>query len=67
MKLNQYEVLVDSKYGPGDGTVNLRSLEGCTHWENKLKQKVFAKNFAKIKHMDMVKSNKVFEYMKDIL
>nr|XP_012151510.1 PREDICTED: group XV phospholipase A2-like isoform X2 [Megachile rotundata] len=31
--------------GDGDGTVNLRSLEGCKHWQGQQKQKIYSQPF----------------------
>ncbi|KAG7201541.1 hypothetical protein KM043_004292 [Ampulex compressa] len=53
--------------GDGDGTVNLRSLEGCLHWQNKQKQKVHSQAFPHLNHMDILRNENVLEYVKNIL
>ncbi|XP_046822523.1 phospholipase A2 group XV-like isoform X1 [Vespa crabro] len=53
--------------GDGDGTVNLRSLEGCLHWQTKQKQKVYYQAFPGINHMTILKHAGVLEYIKSVL
>ncbi|XP_053985696.1 phospholipase A2 group XV-like [Hylaeus volcanicus] len=53
--------------GDGDGTVNLRSLEGCKHWKGQQKQKVYSQGFPGIDHMDILRNVKVVNYIKTVL
>lgn len=53
--------------GDGDGTVNLRSLEGCKYWQNKQKCKVYPQVFPGVNHMDILKNSNVLNYIKTIL
>lgn len=53
--------------GDGDGTVNLRSLEGCKHWQGKQKQKVYSQAFPGVDHMDILRNNNVLSYIKTVL
>lgn len=53
--------------GDGDGTVNLRSLEGCLHWEGKQKQKVYHQGFPGVDHMGILKNLNILKYIKMVL
>ncbi|XP_043670002.1 phospholipase A2 group XV-like isoform X1 [Vespula pensylvanica] len=53
--------------GDGDGTVNLRSLEGCLHWQMKQKQKVYHQAFPGVNHMTILKHPDVLKYIKSVL
>ncbi|XP_015178440.1 PREDICTED: group XV phospholipase A2-like [Polistes dominula] len=53
--------------GDGDGTVNLRSLEGCLHWQMKQKEKVYYQAFPGINHMTILKHPDILEYIKVVL
>ena len=53
--------------GDGDGTVNLRSLEGCLHWQGKQKQKIYHKGFPGIDHMNILKNSSILDYIKKVL
>ncbi|XP_076245161.1 lysosomal phospholipase A and acyltransferase [Calliopsis andreniformis] len=53
--------------GDGDGTVNLRSLEGCKHWSGKQKQKVYAQAFPGVDHMNILRNASVLSYIKTVL
>lgn len=53
--------------GDGDGTVNLRSLEGCKYWQNKQKQRVYSQVFPGVNHMDILRNSNVLNYVKTIL
>lgn len=53
--------------GDGDGTVNLRSLEGCKYWQGKQKQKVYSQVFPGLNHMDILKNNNVLNYIQTVL
>ena len=67
VELNSNEILVDVINGEGDGTVNLLSLKGCKHWNEEGKPTVTLKDFHKVDHMGMIKSEKIFNYLKKIL
>jgi lysophospholipase-3 len=53
--------------GDGDGTVNLRSLKGCTYWNTKQKQKIYYQSFPGINHMEILRNSTVLDYIKNIL
>ncbi|XP_058802629.1 phospholipase A2 group XV-like [Phymastichus coffea] len=53
--------------GDGDGTVNIRSLAGCTHWNDKQKQKIYHQTFSKVDHMQILSDNNVLNYIKNVL
>lgn len=55
-----YPVLIP---GDGDGTVNLRSLEGCLHWKNLQKQKIYHTSFSKADHTGILRNNDVLNYI----
>ena len=50
-----------TKMGPGDGTVNLRSLEVCLKWEKEQKYMFSSKQFSGVKHSEMVKNATVLQ------
>lgn len=50
--------------GTGDGTVNLRSLQGCKYWAGKQKQKVYNQGFPGIDHMEILRNASVLNYIK---
>lgn len=51
----------------GDGTVNRRSLDGCSLWEGKQKQLVVSKKFAGAGHRQMTRDDQVLNYIQSIL
>ncbi|XP_063993799.1 phospholipase A2 group XV-like [Diachasmimorpha longicaudata] len=53
--------------GDGDGTVNARSLEGCLHWKDKQKAKVYHQAFPNVNHMQILSSPAVLNYIKTVL
>ncbi|CAK9805558.1 Phospholipase A2 group XV [Anthophora quadrimaculata] len=53
--------------GDGDGTVNLRSLEGCKHWQGKQKRKIYSQVFPGVNHMNILKNTDVLSYIKTVL
>ncbi|GAB6026887.1 hypothetical protein CHUAL_013532 [Chamberlinius hualienensis] len=55
------------KYGSGDGTVNLRSLEGCLRWKGKQKQPVYSQAFDRVNHMDIIRHPDVLEYIRKVV
>ncbi|KAG1659779.1 Group XV phospholipase A2 [Nymphon striatum] len=53
--------------GDGDGTVNLRSLEGCLRWKNSSKQKVYHQTFPKVDHMNILRHEPVLQYIDNLV
>lgn len=53
--------------GDGDGTVNLRSLEGCLYWQNKQKEKIYHQGFPGVNHMNILRNIDVLNYVKNVL
>ncbi|ESO86506.1 hypothetical protein LOTGIDRAFT_220528 [Lottia gigantea] len=47
----------------GDGTVNIRSLLACLSWNDKQKQKIYHKIFAKAEHMAILNNKDVISYI----
>lgn len=54
-------------YGDGDGTVNLLSLQACSGWAHKQRQKLYYKNFTDVDHMTILTDNKVLDYIGEAL
>lgn len=55
------------RYGDGDGTVNLNSLQACIKWADKQKEAVHYKNFTSIDHMTIMSDGKVLDYIGEAL
>ncbi|XP_028049885.1 phospholipase A2 group XV isoform X2 [Monomorium pharaonis] len=53
--------------GDGDGTVNLKSLEACTHWQKSQKQKIYNKSFPGVDHTEILRNNDALAYIKTFL
>ncbi|KAJ8686526.1 hypothetical protein QAD02_022320 [Eretmocerus hayati] len=53
--------------GDGDGTVNLRSLEGCTKWSGKQKQKIYHQPFSGVDHMKILSDQNILQYIYSVL
>lgn len=53
--------------GDGDAAVNLRSLEGCTDWSDRQKQKINHKKFSGVNHMKILSDKNVLDYIKKSL
>ncbi|XP_057334018.1 phospholipase A2 group XV-like [Microplitis mediator] len=53
--------------GDGDGTVNLRSLNGCLYWRNKQKQRIYHQPFSGVDHMEILRNQHVLDYIKTTL
>ncbi|KOC68058.1 Group XV phospholipase A2 [Habropoda laboriosa] len=53
--------------GDGDGTVNLRSLEGCKNWQGKQKRKVYSQAFPGVNHMDILRNTNILSYIRTVL
>ncbi|XP_060518883.1 phospholipase A2 group XV-like isoform X2 [Cylas formicarius] len=54
-------------YGNGDGTVNLRSLEGCMHWQSLQKEKFFFKTFPKVDHLGILHDKNTQNYIASLV
>lgn len=54
-------------YGNGDGTVNLRSLEGCLHWKGIQKQKIFHQTLKNVDHMDILRNIQTLNYISNLI
>lgn len=53
-------------YGDGDGTVNVRSLEGCLQWETQQPQPVYHQAFNGSDHMGILSDPRVLDYIRRI-
>lgn len=53
--------------GDGDGTVNIRSLEACVHWQKLQEQKIYYQDFPKVDHTNILKNQDTLAYIKEIL
>jgi len=53
--------------GDGDGTVNIRSLEACAHWQQSQKQKIYYQGFPGVDHTNILKNSSVLAYITTIL
>lgn len=53
--------------GDGDGTVNLRSLEGCKHWQGKQRGQIYSQHFTSVNHMDILRDVNVLNYIGSVL
>lgn len=62
--VNGYPKLIS---GDGDGTVNLRSLEGCLYWKDKQKKNIYHQPFPKVDHMQILKDLNVLNYIRTTL
>ena len=58
---------VTVKDGPGDGTVNSRSLEACENWKGKTENTINVKQLENVQHFDIVTEPYLFQYLKEIL
>ncbi|XP_050529312.1 phospholipase A2 group XV-like isoform X2 [Daktulosphaira vitifoliae] len=55
------------QYGDGDGTVNLRSLQGCSLWSTMQKQKVYHQVFPNADHMSILRDERVMDYIVQLM
>ncbi|KAL3282550.1 hypothetical protein HHI36_005730 [Cryptolaemus montrouzieri] len=62
--LDGYPTLV---MGNGDGTVNLRSLEGCLLWRNMQSQNIYSVPLAKVDHLGILSDKNVLQYISDLV
>lgn len=56
--------------GDGDGTVNARSLQACTHWigmKEQLGKNVSTLQLPGVDHMGILRDNRVVQYVLDVL
>lgn len=54
-------------FGDGDGTVNIRSLEACIHWQKSQKQKIYYQGFPGVDHTNILRSLDILAYIKTVL
>lgn len=54
-------------FGDGDGTVNIRSLEACIHWQKSQKQKIYYQGFPGVDHTNILSSHDMLAYIKTVL
>lgn len=54
-------------FGDGDGTVNIRSLEACAHWQKSQKQKIYYQDFPKVDHTNILKNPDILAYIATVL
>uniref|UniRef100_A0A8D9FCK2 Group XV phospholipase A2 n=1 Tax=Cacopsylla melanoneura TaxID=428564 RepID=A0A8D9FCK2_9HEMI len=51
----------------GDGTVNMRSLQGCTKWQGKQAQPVIHRVFPNADHMSLLSDKNLLSYLAELL
>ena len=66
-KKQWFDYQPDVVWGDGDGTVNIRSLNGCLRWQGKQKQKVYHKEFKNVDHLGMLNNVDINSYIKTIV
>ncbi|XP_070164059.1 lysosomal phospholipase A and acyltransferase [Polyergus mexicanus] len=54
-------------FGDGDGTVNIRSLEACAHWQKSQKQKIYYQDFPKVDHTNILRNPDILAYIATVL
>lgn len=54
-------------YGDGDGTVNSRSLKGCTKWRGYQKQPITTLEIPKGEHFEILSNPQIVSYILDVL
>lgn len=57
----------DLVFGDGDGTVNARSLKGCTYWRGLQKQPITTLEIPKGEHFELLSNPQIVSYILDIL
>lgn len=62
--LDGYPTLLN---GDGDGTVNLRSLQGCLNWRTLQKQKIYGRELPKVDHLQILHDSSTLNYITDIV
>lgn len=56
--------------GDGDGTVNVRSLQACTHWigmKEQLGKNISTLELPGVDHMGILSDNRVVQYVLEVL
>lgn len=53
--------------GNGDGSVNIRSLEGCTYWRGLQKQPITTLEVPKVEHFEILGNPQIVSYVLDVL
>ncbi|CAG2203406.1 LYPLA3 [Mytilus edulis] len=51
----------------GDGTVNIRSLQGCLLWQGKQQQKIYHHQIKGVGHIEILKHKDIIAYLEKIL
>jgi len=54
-------------FGNGDGTVNIRSLEGCLEWRGRQIKAIYHQAFTGLDHITIMTNSDVIKYIKDIV
>jgi len=54
-------------YGDGDGTVNIKSLDACIHWQKSQKQKIYSQSFSGVDHTNILRNHDILTYIKTVL
>ncbi|KAH0953681.1 hypothetical protein HN011_005543 [Eciton burchellii] len=54
-------------YGDGDGTVNIKSLDACIHWQESQKQKIYSQSFSGVDHTNILRNRDILTYIKTVL
>lgn len=57
----------DLVFGDGDGTVNSRSLKGCTYWRNMQMQPITTLEIPKAEHFQILSNPQIVSYILDVL
>ena len=66
-KSKSYEKQPDVITGDGDGTVNVRSLQGCQRWIGKQKEDVFYHQVVGAEHLAILNNAEVKAYIAKVL
>lgn len=53
--------------GNGDGTVNLKSLEGCLLWQNLQQQRIYSVPLPNVDHLGILGDVKVLQYLSNLI
>lgn len=57
----------DLSFGNGDGTVNERSLKGCTYWRNYQDKPISTLEVQGGEHFEILSNQKVVDYVVDVM
>lgn len=66
-KTNDLTANPDLIKGNGDGSVNIRSLEGCTRWRGLQKQPISTLEVPNVEHFAILQHPKIVQYVLDVL